>query len=158
MIQLCSLQEEETRLIIKKSNLNNSQSNKNKYVDKNLFTESEFKKLSTNHLNSIVKSRINEMLNYILNKNKNLYYLNNNILRIHLFFEDKDVLEDLGNLFHESLKIDKTKTQVELLLLDDFSALLGAAELIFKGWDKEAIPLSLRKKSIISSFFERFFN
>ena len=98
------------------------------------------------------------MLNYILNKNKNLYYLNNNILRIHLFFEDKDILEDLGNFFHESLKIDKTKTQVELLPLDDFSALSGTAELIFKGWDKEAIPLSFRKKSIISSFFERFFN
>tara|TARA_Y100000590_G_scaffold28112_1_gene31480 strand:- start:421 stop:1614 length:1194 start_codon:yes stop_codon:yes gene_type:complete len=156
--QLCSLQEEETRLIIKKSNLTNSQNNENKYVDKNLFTESEFKKLSINHLNDIVKSRISEMLNYILNKNKNLYYLNNNILRIHLFFEDKDILEDLGNFFHESLKIDKTKTQVELLPLDDFSALSGAAELIFKGWDKEAIPLSFRKKSIISSFFERFFN
>ena len=110
------------------------------------------------YLNDIVKSRISEMLNYILNKNKNLYYLNNNILRIHLFFEDKDILEDLGNFFHESLKIDKTKTQVELLPLDDFSALSGASDLIFKGWDKEAIPLSFRKKSIISSFFERFFN
>ena len=57
----------------------------------------------------------------------------------------------------ESLKIDTTKTQIELLPLNDFSALSGAAELIFKGWDKEAIPFSQRKKSIISSFFERFF-
>ena len=56
--QLCSLQEEETRLIIKKSNLTNSQNKENKYVDKNLFTESEFKKLSINHLNDIVKSPI----------------------------------------------------------------------------------------------------
>ena len=55
------------------------------------------------------------------------------------------------------LKIDKAKTQIELLPLDHFSALSGATELIFKGWDKEAIPLEIKKKSIISSFFERFF-
>ena len=55
------------------------------------------------------------------------------------------------------LRIDTTKTQIELLNLDDFFAFLGAAELIFKGWDKEAIPLSKVKKSIISRFFERFF-
>ena len=73
------------------------------------------------------------------------------------FFEDRDILENLGKLFKESLKIDTTKTQIELLPLNDFSALSGAAELIFKGWDKEAIPFSQRKKSIISSFFERFF-
>tara|TARA_Y100001970_G_scaffold239675_1_gene301841 strand:- start:13609 stop:14802 length:1194 start_codon:yes stop_codon:yes gene_type:complete len=158
VIQLCSLKEDETKLIIKKSNLSIKQNKDNKYVEKELFTESEFKKISINHLNDIVHSRINEMLNYILNKNKNLDYLINKIFRVHLFFEDQNVLEDLGNFFQESLKIDKTKTQIELLPLDHFSALSGATELIFKGWDKEAIPLSLRKKSIISSFFGRLFN
>ena len=49
------------------------------------------------------------------------------------------------------------KTQIELMHLDDFFALSGAAELIFKGWDKEAIPLNKVKKSVISRFFERFF-
>ena len=158
VLQLCSLKEKETKLIIKKSNLNNKQNIEHKYVEKNLFVESEFKKISIKFLNNIIQSRINEMLNYILNKNKNLDYLINKIIRVHLFFEDKNVLEDLGNIFQESLKIGKEKTRIELLPLDDSSALSGAAELIFKGWDKEAIPLSLKKKSVISSFFERFFN
>ena len=57
----------------------------------------------------------------------------------------------------KSLKIDTTRTQIELLPLNELSALSGAAELIFKGWDKEAIPLIHKKKSMISSFFERFF-
>ena len=74
-----------------------------------------------------------------------------------MFFEDKDVLENLGSLFKESLKIDKISTQIELLPLNEFSAMSGAAELIFKGWDKEAIPLIHKKKSMISTFFERFF-
>ena len=155
--QLCSLKEKEVRIIMNKLDLTNVENEKNKYVEKDLFTESEFKKLSINHLNNIITARIKEMLDYIFNKNKNLNYINNKILRVHLFFEDKDILENLGKLFEESLKIDTTRTQIELLPLNEFSALSGAAELIFKGWDKEAIPLSHKKKSIISSFFEHFF-
>ncbi len=155
--QLCSIKESEIKAIMKKLDLVKGESKENKYVEKNFFTESQFKKLNINYLSSIVKARINEMLNYLFNKNKNLDYVNDKILRIHLLFEDKDVLENLGSLFEESLKIDKAKTQIELLPLNEFSALSGAAELIFKGWDKEAIPLSYRKKSIISGFFERFF-
>ena len=157
IIQLCSLKEKEARIIINKLDLRNVENQKNKYVEKDLFTESEFKKLSINHLNNIVTARITEMSDYIFNKNKNLNYVNNKILRVHLFFEDKSVLENLGKLFEKSLKIDTTRTQIELLPLNEFSALSGAAELIFKGWDKEAIPLIHKKKSMISSFFERFF-
>ena len=157
VIQLCSLKEKEARIIINKLDLKNLENQKNKYVEKNLFTETEFKKLSISHLRNIINARVKEMLDYIFNKNKNLNYVNNKILRIHLFFEDKDVLENLGELFKKSLKIDTSRAQIELLSLNEFSALSGAAELIFNGWDKEAIPLSHKKKSIISSFFERFF-
>jgi len=149
IIQLCSLKENEIRHIIRTLDLTNSKSVKNKHVEKIFFTESEFKKISINHLNDIIEARIKEILDYTFNKNKNLDYIKNKILRAHLFFEDKDILENLGNLFEESLKIDTTKTRIELLPLNDFSALSGAAELIFKGWDKEAIPLSHKKKSII---------
>ena len=157
VIQLCSLKEKEARIIINKLDFRNIEDIKNKYIEKDLFTESEFKKLSINHLNNIVTARVEEMSNYIFNKNKNLNYINNRIPRIHLFFEDKDVLENFGKLFKESLNIDTTKTQIELLPLNEFSALTGAAELIFKGWDKEAIPMINKKKSMISSFFARFF-
>ena len=155
--QLCSLKDKEARIILSKLDLTNAINEKNKYLEKDLFTESEFKKISINHLNNIVNARIIEMSDYIFNKNKNLNYINNKILRIHMFFEDKDVLENLGSLFKESLKIDKISTQIELLPLNEFSAMSGAAELIFKGWDKEAIPLIHKKKSMISTFFERFF-
>ena len=157
VIQLCSLKEKEARIIINKLDFRNIEDIKNKYIEKDLFTESEFKKLSINHLNNIVTARVEEMSNYIFNKNKNLNYIHNRIPRIHLFFEDKDVLENFGKLFKESLNIDTTKTQIELLPLNEFSALTGAAELIFKGWDKEAIPMINKKKSMISSFFARFF-
>ena len=154
--QLCSLSENEIKYIIKDLDLTKGETKKNIYVDKNYFKETEFKKLNINYLCNIIKARIDEMLNYLFNENKNLHYTNNNIFRIHLFFEDKEILENLGKLFTNSLKVDGSKTQIELIELNDFLALSGAAELIFKGWDKEAIPLNFRKKSVIAGFFERF--
>ena len=97
------------------------------------------------------------MLDYLFNKNINLKHVREKILNVDIFFEDKEVLKHLGKLFYENLRVDEMKTQIELIHLDDFFALSGAAELIYKGWDKEAIPFIKVKKSIISRFFERFF-
>ena len=157
VIQLCSINEKEIRNIIKKINLNDKKKLENQFIEKNFFIESDFKKLSVDHLKNIIEARIIDMIDYIFNKNKNLNYVNRRNIRAHLFFEDDNILENLGEIFLENFKIDKKTNQIHLLKLNDFLALSGAAELIFKGWDKEAIPLIHKKKSLISSFFERFF-
>jgi hypothetical protein len=98
------------------------------------------------------------MINYIFNKNKNLNYLGNKVPLIYVFFEDKCVFNNLGDLFKNSLNnIEQNKILSKWLQLDDFSALSGAAELVLKGWHKEAIPFTNKKKSVISGFFSRFF-
>ncbi len=157
VIQLCSINEKEIRNIIKKINLNDKKKVENQFIEKNFFIESDFKKLSVDHLKNIIEARIIDMIDYIFNKNKNLNYVNRRNIRTHLFFEDDNILENLGEIFLENFKIDKKTNQIHLLKLNDFLALSGAAELIFKGWDKEAIPLIHKKKYLISSFFERFF-
>ena len=154
--KLCSINENEIRPLIKKIDFT-STINEKRYIDKSFFTESKFKKLTIKHVKEILNARIIEMLDFLLNKNINLKHVRKKILNIDIFFEDKEVLKYLGKLFHENLRIDEMKTQIELMHLDDFFALSGAAELIDKGWDKEAIPLTKVKKSIISRFFERFF-
>ncbi len=154
--KLCSINENEIRPLIKKIDFT-STINEKRYIDKSFFTESKFKKLTIQHVKDIINARIIEMLDLLFNKNINLKHVRKKILNIDIFFEDKEVLKYLGKLFHENLRLDKMKTQIELMHLDDFFALSGAAELIDKGWDKEAIPLIKEKKSIISRFFERFF-
>ena len=154
--KLCSLNENDVRSIIKKIDFKNTTNNKN-YIDQNLFKESKFKKLSIQHIKEIINARVIEILDHLFNKNKNLKYANKKVLRIDIFFEDKEILDFLGSTFYENLKVDNLETEIKLIQLDDFFALSGAAELIYKGWDKEAIPLNVRKKSIISRFFERFF-
>ncbi len=154
--KLCSINENEIRLLIKEIDFTGTISEK-RYIDKSFFIESKFKKLTIQHVKEIINARVIEMSDYLFNKNINLKHTREKILNVDIFFEDKEVLKHLGKLFEENLRVDEMKTQIELMHLDDFFALLGAAELIYKGWDKEAIPLIKVKKSIISRFFERFF-
>ena len=138
-------------------NFNNITKEKIIFLEKKFFSETSFKRLSLNHIKDIIEARVNEMVNFVFNKNKNLNYLNGKISEQYLFFEDEKIFKNIHNFFEKPLIKGKISSKIESLILDDFSALSGAAELIFKGWDKEAIPLINRKKSIISSFFERFF-
>ena len=154
--KLCSLNENEIRSILKEIDFTTKNIKEN-YIDKGLFKESKFKKLTTQHIKDIINARIIEMLDYLFNKNNNLKYIGNKMLNIDIFFEDSEILKYLGSLFGENLRKTNTKIHIELTHLDDFFALSGAAELIYRGWDKEAIPLNKVKKSIISRFFERFF-
>ena len=155
--QLCSLKRDEIELIVNDLNFDNLDKNKDKYIDKKFFTESDFKKLSIEHIRNIIDARIKEIMDYTFNRNKNLNYLDKKISNIYLCFENKTVSKNLENLFKKSVNIQNETILVESLKKEDFGSLLGAAELIFKGWHKEAIPFSNKKKSIISGFFERFF-
>ena len=136
------------------SNLNE---NKNKYLDKKFFIKSDFKKLSIEHIQSIIDARVKEIIDYTYNQNENLNYLENKVSNLHLFFENKNIYKNLESSFKKFLNINSNKVFLESSVKDDLGSLLGAAELIFKGWHNVAIPFSNKKKSIISGFFERFF-
>ena len=150
--QLCSITKDEIELIIE--NLNKS---KSQYIDQKFFINSDYKKISINHIKEIINARVKEIIDYTFNQNKNLIYYKNRISKINLSFEDKVIFNCLNKLFKDYLNIDQNKIVLDGFLNEDFSSLFGAAELIFKGWHNEAIPFSRRKKSVISGFFERFF-
>jgi hypothetical protein len=38
------------------------------------------------------------------------------------------------------------------------AGITGACELVGKGWEKEAIPINHKKKSLISGFFSKLFS
>ncbi len=153
--KLCSIKESEIRKILKRVKFDENINQKKLYLDADFFKESEFKKISINHLKEIIKSRVDEMTNYIYYKNRSV--MNNKFINLYLFFEDDDVYKALNPMFVHLINENSPNKKVSVSISDNFSALTGAAELIFKGWDKEAIPLEIKKKSIISSFFERFF-
>ena len=157
IVQLCSLKNEEIELIMNDLNFNNLHQNKIKYIDEKFFVKSDFKKLSVDHIHNIINARVKEIINYTFNENKNLEYLDKRIFNIYFFFENENIYKNLDSLFRNSLIVDMNKTLIESQVQDAFGSLQGAAELLFKGWHREAIPFSNKKKSIITGFFERFF-
>ena len=155
--QLCSLKKEEIEVILKSLDFNQIKSKNNKYLDKKFFTKSEFTKLSITHIQEIINSRIEEMINYIFNKNTNISFFKNKFSHIYLLFEDKIVEDNLAKVFKKFFQVDQNKIILNSKTLND-SSIVGAAELITKGWDSEAIPYSEEKKSILAGIFSRFFN
>ena len=106
----------------------------------------------------IINVRIKEILNYTFNNNKDLNYYEKKIGKINIFFEDIDIYKNLGEIFKSYIDLNDKKILVENFTDDELGTLYGAAELIFKGWPNEALPFSIKKKSIISGFFDRFFS
>ena len=151
--QLCSLSKNEAKIVIE--NLDN---NKSTYIDKKFFINSDYKKLSLNHFKEIINARIKEMIDYTFNNNKDINYYEKKIGKINIFFEDINIYTNLGEIFKKYIDVKDVKILVENFTYNDFGTLYGAAELIFKGWPNEALPLSIKKKSIISGFFDRFFS
>ena len=151
--QLCSITKDEIELIVE--NLYESKSN---YIEQKFFIISDYKKLSTNHIKEIISARVKEIIDFTFNKNKNLIYYENKISKINLLFEDKVIFKSLNILFKDYLQFNQNKIEIVASPNDDFASLFGAAELIFKGWHNEALPYSNKKKSMISSFFERLFS
>ena len=151
--QLCSLSKNEAKIVIE--NLDN---NKSTYIDKKFFINSDYKKLSLNHFKEIINARVKEMIDYTFNNNKDINYYEKKIGKINIFFEDINIYTNLGEIFKKYIDVKDEKILVENFTYNDFGTLYGAAELIFKGWPNEALPLSIKKKSIISGFFDRFFS
>ncbi len=154
--QLCSIKYNEAKSILNEINFNQKIQEKTKYIDKKFFQESQYTKLSMFHFNEIINSRIEEMMNYLFNKNSNLNYFKRKLSNIYLVFENEVFHKNLGKVFTSFLNFDSDKIAIRLITLDDFS-LLGAAELTFRGWHAEAIPYVQEKKSLFGGVFSHIF-
>tara|TARA_X000000368_G_scaffold418427_1_gene418032 strand:+ start:3767 stop:4969 length:1203 start_codon:yes stop_codon:yes gene_type:complete len=131
--------------------------NKDNYLDKNFFKESSFRKISLGHLKDIIKARTEEIANLIYKKNINLKHLLDGNKHIHLKLEDLKIFKNLNKSF-EKLFSEEIQTIVEEVEQNEkMNACYGSAELIGRGWEREAIPIIQTKKSIISRLFSTFF-
>lgn len=154
--QLCSLKESDVRLILSELSFNGELKNKKTYIDQKFFKDSQFTKLSLSHFKDIINSRVEEMMNYLFNKNSNLNYFKNKLSHVYLVFENKIFYNNLGETFTRYLNYNSDKIIFKMITLDDLP-LFGAAELTFKGWHAEALPIVEKKKSLFGGVFSRFF-
>lgn len=152
--KVCSLDMTNVKNII--SNSNFELSDNNMYLDKKYFNQNNFRKISIKHILEISTARIEEMINIIFNKNKNLSDLKQKEIPIYLDFEDEKLISQFEDIFKSNfseydLNLNKSINTDFLISIKIFG------ELLCKGWAKEAIPFITKKKSWISRIFSGFF-
>ena len=155
--KVCSLKIKEVEDIISKINLSNLNNNQD-YLTEEYFIESTFRKISLKHLEDIILARLEEMINIIYKKNINLAFLKKKNHSINFSVKEIKFFENIQQFIQKSLS-----QSLELNFSDDneyepATPCLSAAELLGKGWEKEAIPIIQTKKSLITRIFTSLFH
>ena len=131
---------------------------KNKFLDQKYFTEGAVRKISLEHLSEISRYRIEEIISLIYKKNINLKSFTKDINQIYLSFEDTSVYHNLKKTFKNQFSKPVNVVTEVIDKEENLHSCIAAAELVGKGWEKEAIPTIYGKKSKISRFFKAIFN
>ena len=98
------------------------------------------------------------MINLIYTNNVNLENLRKEVKFVYFSFEDHNFLKNLKKSFEKTFLDEKKSIEFEEKTQDEHMiSCLASAELIGKGWEREAIPTIQTKKSIISRIFSTFF-
>ena len=157
--KLCSLKINEVEFFLKEINLmlvldNDIES----CLDQKFFSTSPYRKIKYQLILDIITARLDELIEICYEKNSNLNYFRKNNNSIYIIIEKIEYFQNIkfalqnNKLINQEFVFGKNEEDISLLSLN------GAAELVAKGWEKEALPFFQSKKSIISSFFSRLFN
>ena len=156
--KLCSLKIEEVNVLLTDCNLEEKTLDGNEnYIDKKYFTISPYRKVKLKLVLDVITARLEEFIEIFAQKNSNLTFLKKEIDTFLIKIGEKDFSKNIKYLL---MNINKKFNFKFIDDLDDhfLIGINGAAELISKGWEKEAIPIIQQKKSFISGFFSRLFN
>ena len=125
-------------------------------LEKKYFYISPYRQIKHQLILDIMMARFEELFEICYKKNSNIENLRSND-KIYIYLDGSDY----KNMHYI---IEKSKFTTLECILDNsieknlLSGVIGACELIGKGWEKEAIPISEKKKSFISGFFSKLFN
>ena len=155
--KVCSLNPNIVKNIFKNISFENLNEKENNYLDENFFQGDKFRKISLSHLDEVISARIEEIINLIFTKNINLKYLKDENIDIYLFFEDENMFKNFKKIFASKFPKNQKVFFNQLALDEKLGACIGSAELMGKGWEREAIPIIQTKKSIISRIFNTIF-
>ena len=127
------------------------------YIEKEFFVNQNFRKIKKGLITDIAKARIKELAEILILKNINI--LNYLQKKNKIFLKISDELN--FKYFKENYKYyfsDKSKINLEFLSKNNKENIFkNAYNLVQYGWKKEAVPIVLEKRSLITRFFDKIF-
>ena len=155
--KVCSLKIETVHNILKEIEIDKIEKNTNNILDSKFFNGEIFRKISINHLREIIEARLNEISDIILNKNVDVSFLKNKKKKFFVKIEDFDCMKNLKEIIKREFVKNNYYEIDEMTQDDHFESCISSAEILSKGWEKEAIPIIHQKKSLISKIFSTLF-
>ena len=155
--KLCTLKIEEVENLLKEVELKNIiEINNESFLDKKYFYVSPYRKIKYQLILDVFTARLEELFEICYKKNNNIKKSENN--KIYVYVDSSEYFKNIRYV------IEKNKLTTFECIFDSSSeyslqtAVLGASEIIGKGWEKETIPIIYKKKSYISGFFSKLFS
>jgi len=156
--KLCSLKIEEVENFMKEAELQNIiLNNTESYLEKKYFYISPYRKIKYQLILDIIVARIEELFEVCYKKNTNIKNLKNSD-KIFIYVDATQYYKNIQYLLEYSKLVTLDCIFNNNAEENVLASVNGACELIGKGWEKEAIPIIPKKKSLISSFFLRLFS
>ena len=153
---MTSLKEDIIKNIINKIDFSRNISNDD-IVEDEYFENSSYVKIKKKLIYEVIFARIKEISEILLLKNINFEYYNRSSKLIFIESDDNTQLQCLKDVYQKAFSVDAT-TNIKFLnnfLNDDL--LTTADRLVQFGWEKEAIPITDAKKSLLARFFDAIF-
>tara|TARA_B100000795_G_scaffold267592_1_gene252773 strand:+ start:316 stop:1518 length:1203 start_codon:yes stop_codon:yes gene_type:complete len=157
--KLCSLKISEVQFLLKEINLKSTLENDNEScLNSKFFSSSPYRKIKHHLILDIITARLDELIEICYEKNSNLNYFRDNNNIIHINIEKFEYFKNIHFALQKNKLINTDFIFGRNIEESSLFSLNGAADLIGKGWDKEAIPVVQTKRSLISTFFSRLFS
>ena len=156
--KLCSLKIEEVKSFMREIELKNIiETNSESYLEKKYFYISPYRKIKYQLILDIINARIEELFEICYKKNINIRNLKNND-KIYIYVDSSEYYRNIQYVIENS-KLVALESIYDNDAAHTLSASVnGACELISKGWEKEAIPINNKNRSLITRFFSRLFS
>ena len=156
--KLCSLKIEEVKNFMREIELKNIiETNSESCLEKKYFYISPYRKIKYQLILDIINARIEELFEICYKKNINIRNLKNND-KIYIYVDSSEYYRNIQYVIENS-KLVALESIYDHDTAQTLSASVsGACELISKGWEKEAIPINHKNRSLINRFFSRLFS
>lgn len=154
--KITSLKKEIIKKILNKIELKDDHL-ESELIEKEFFLDENFRKIKKKLIYEIALARIREISNLLIFQNINFYHCLKSSKIIILEIEDELTLKGLTKIYETVFLMNKKFNLILIGQLPTESILDITNKLVHFGWNKEAIPITRTKKSIIARLFDAIF-
>ncbi len=126
-------------------------------VDNKYFNKKNFRKIRKKLILDIVNSRVEELIDIMINKNINISSFKGAQKKIYLTIENQSIINNFSDYFLHYLSKNIVSSPLIIKNIDLNNMIISANEITQYGWKKEAVPIIQSKNSLITRIFKSIF-